>query len=77
MSGMPIRNRPATDRARWPVRAVRRSDESIDADTTPEQRLAMMWELAVQAWTISGVPLPDYDRAHTPVSIRRRQDDEA
>lgn len=27
----------------------------------------MMWELAVQSWTLSGQPIPDYDRSHTPV----------
>lgn len=55
-------------RAQWPVRAVHRdADDTTLDDTTPEQRIGMMWELAVQAWKLAGLPIPDYDRAHTPV----------
>lgn len=39
----------------------------------------MMWSLAVEAWRLSGWPLPDYDRAHLPARLFRpgeRQDDE-
>jgi hypothetical protein len=63
-------------RANWPVRVIRRGEEEAvdEPATTPEQRLAMMWELATQAWAMAGIPLPDYDRAHTPVSIRKRDE---
>jgi len=37
----------------------------------------MMWELVVQAYAIAGIPIPDYDRAHTPIRIRRLGDDDA
>ena len=60
-------------RATWPVRIVRRGEEPHDSeDTTPEERIAMMWELAVQAWGMAGIPIPDYDRAHTPIKVVRR-----
>ncbi len=55
------------------MRVFRRGEEPADGDdTTPEQRIGMMWELAVQAWTLAGLPIPDYDRAHTPVRMLRR-----
>ncbi|GIW52050.1 MAG: hypothetical protein KatS3mg081_1405 [Gemmatimonadales bacterium] len=38
--------------------------------TTPEQRLAMMWELALEAWELAGQALPTYDRASIPVRVR-------
>lgn len=60
-------------RATWPVRVVARGAEPPDGlDTTPEERIEMMWELAVQAWQIAGIPIPDYDRANTPVRLVRR-----
>ena len=64
-------------RANWPVRVARLADdEPVELDTTVEQRLAMMWELATQAWAVAGCALPDYDRAHTPVRKIRRGDPE-
>lgn len=64
-------------RAHWAVRVCRRGEEAVGCgDATPEQRIAMMWELAVQAWTLAGLPIPDYDRAHTPVRVLRRGEEE-
>jgi hypothetical protein len=37
---------------------------------TAEERLAMMWDLAREAWSLTGRPLPDYPRGATPVSCR-------
>lgn len=68
------KNERQRERSNWPIRVRRLGEEAID-DTTPEQRIAMMWELAVQAWAIAGKPIPDYDRAHTPVRILRRGDE--
>jgi hypothetical protein len=60
-------------RADWPVRVVPLGADSPDAlDTTPEQRIEMMWELAVQAYGVAGIPIPDYDRANTPSCVVRR-----
>ncbi len=60
----------------WPVTVHRLGDEPpIDA-TTPEQRLAMMWELAVQAWAVAGIPIPDYERKDMPVRVLRFWEDD-
>lgn len=62
-------------RASWPIKSTSLHDEGETGDgTTAEQRLAMMWELVVQAWGIAGKKIPDYDRAHTPVRCIRRGD---
>ncbi len=31
----------------------------------------MMWELAVQAWALSGRPMPTYERGNAPGVVRR------
>jgi len=64
----------AAKRRLWPVRLFKLGAEPPDdlsAMTTPEERLAMMWPLALEAWTLAGLPLPGYARAETPVSLRR------
>jgi hypothetical protein len=73
----------AAARGNWPVRVYRLGEEPEDdlGGTTPEQRLAMIWELSLDAWTLSGRPFPEYSRAETPVrvirtGIRSAQDDE-
>jgi len=48
------------------------SDDLSDA-TTPEQRLEMMWPLALEAWALTGKPLPDYQRSAAPVRRFRRK----
>ena len=40
--------------------------------STPEERLATMWQLAVDAWALQGAPLPDYARDAIPGRILRR-----
>ncbi len=67
------RSRAARERARkrrdWPVRVFRLGMEpgdDLSASTTVDERLAMMWPLAVEAWTLSGRTLPDYDRKNIP-----------
>ena len=45
--------------------------ENIRASTTPTERLAMMWELSRQAWTLSGRLLPDYPRHRAPGRVVR------
>lgn len=80
MSGLPLQSVMPLDeyaRARgrlaWPVRRYRLGSEPpedlCDA-TTPEQRLEMMWPLAIEAWSLTGRTLPDYARADAPVSCR-------
>jgi hypothetical protein len=59
-------------RADWPIRVVSPSEDSPDlsASTTPEQRLAMVWELTKEAWAWAGLAIPDYPRAETPIARR-------
>ena len=56
------------------MRASRLGEEPNDdlsRETTPAERLAMMWELAVQAWLLAGKPLPSYSRQETPGRVVR------
>jgi hypothetical protein len=46
--------------------------DDLSATTTVQERLAMMWPLALEAWTLAGRPLPDYTRSETPVKVLRR-----
>ena len=64
----------ARARSSWPVRRFKLGEEPEDdlsETTTPEERLAMMWPLAVQAWTLSGRSLPTYDRSSIPIRVYR------
>jgi hypothetical protein len=63
-------------RASWPIRVLRLdADDTPELhDTTPEQRIEMMWELVVQAWAVAGTALPVYERHEMPVRIRRLRD---
>jgi hypothetical protein len=67
----------AADRVRWPVRRYRLGSEpgdDLSSSTTAEERLAMMWPLAVEAWELAGRAIPDYARENTPVSLRKLAD---
>jgi hypothetical protein len=62
----------AASRHAWPVRLVARGGEPrnhLDRSTTPEERLAMVWTLTVEAWALSGRPMPAYPRTATPVRL--------
>ncbi len=61
-------------RGAWPVKVFRLGEEPSDDlsdSTTPEERLAMMWTLAVDAWTSCGRPLPRYGRGQMPGRVIR------
>lgn len=68
----------ALQRRTWPVRRLVLSDDGGGDDlsdcTTPEQRLAMMWELALSAWALTGRELPSYERAKAPGKLVRGAD---
>ena len=60
----------ARTRREWPVRKWQLGDEpgeDLSTTTTAQERLAMMWPLAVEAWSLAGRPLPEYDRRDIPV----------
>jgi hypothetical protein len=62
-------------RQSWPVRKYRlgsEPSEDLSDSTTAEQRLEMMWPLTLEAWSLSGEPLPDYVRSEAPVRRFRR-----
>jgi hypothetical protein len=62
-------------RATWPglktTLAEAPGAEDLSATTTAEQRLGMMWELTLGAWSLTGLPLPDYTRANMPGRVIR------
>ena len=63
-------------RRAWPIRKYRLGEEPSDDlsdSTTPAQRLEMMWPLALEAWSLTGKPLPDYARDEAPVRRFRRK----
>jgi hypothetical protein len=67
----------AAARRTWPARSYslgREPGDNLSAITTAEQRLAMMWPLALEAWLLTGRPLPEYERAHSPVVVRNLVD---
>ncbi len=37
---------------------------------TPSERLALLTELSLSAWALTGRPFPTYTRAMTPISVR-------
>jgi hypothetical protein len=66
----------ACDRRRgWPVRILRLGDDSPDdlsPVTTPEERIAMVWELSARMRELTGQSLPTYTRGTIPVRVIRR-----
>ena len=59
-----------------PVRVVRLHDPDTQDDmrsTTPEQRLGMMWQLAVDAWAFMGEPLAESRLPRHVVRVVRRE----
>jgi hypothetical protein len=61
-----------TDRRRWPVRRFTLDTQpghDLSGETTEEERLEMMWPLALEAWTLTGAALPDYSRRDAPVHV--------
>jgi len=64
----------ATARGDWPIRTsslTRQPSDDLCQDTTAEQRLAMMWDLAISAWTLAGREVPDYSRHEAPGRVVR------
>ena len=62
----------AASRRTWPMRLVAIGAEprdDLDRSTTPEERLGMVWSLTVEAWALSGRPMPTYPRTATPVRL--------
>jgi hypothetical protein len=59
----------------WPVVKTTLSEQTRAAQpVTPEAGLAMMWQLALDAWAMTGKPLPKYSRAEAPVRCFRSRE---
>ncbi len=61
-------------RSSWSVKVFRLGEEpgdDLSDRTTPEERIAMMWRLAVDAWTAAGLCLPGYTRDRMPGRVIR------
>jgi hypothetical protein len=68
----------ALGRKDWPIRAYRlgeEPDDDLSATTTMAERVAMVWQLTLDAWGSSGQPIPDYPREKTPIRVIRRWKD--
>jgi len=68
---MPFEKR-AERRRSWVVRVHRLDNqpgEDLSGQTTAEERLAMMWPLALEAWRLSGRPMAGYSRSEIPIHI--------
>lgn len=66
---------PAPPRRRaWPVRIYRLGEEpgeDLSGVTTPAERIAMVWELSVRMWELTGQSLPTYTRGSMPGRVIR------
>lgn len=65
----------ARDRSDWPVEVYRLGHEPSDdlsQKTSPEERLAMMWELAERGWVLAGRRFPEYERGNSPGRVLRK-----
>lgn len=61
-------------RAAWPIRRFRLGEEpgeDLSASTTVEERLAMMWPLALDAFSLGKASSEPAPRADWPVKVRR------
>ena len=68
------RTERAKARAQWPVRRFalgREPADDLSEVTEPEDRIAMMWPLAREAWLVAGREIPDYDRKDAPTRLLR------
>lgn len=64
----------AAQRSGWPVRRYslgQEPPEDLSARTSATERIAMMWPLALEAWKLAGLPIPDYSRENLPSRIVR------
>jgi hypothetical protein len=64
----------------WPSRVYnlgKEPDEDLSETTTMAERVAMVWQLTLDAWASAGEPIPDYPREKTPIRVIRRWKDPA
>jgi hypothetical protein len=62
--------------SQWPVRRFDLGKEPLrDAldRSTVDERLALMWPLAKEAWSVAGMPIANYERRNMPGKLTRRE----
>ncbi len=68
-------NERARARSQWPGKVLRLEDEDggalAPAGTSPAELVASVWSLTLDAWALSGRPLPTYTRAEMPGRVVR------
>jgi hypothetical protein len=60
--------------SQWPLRRFDLGQEPLrDAldRSTVDERLAMMWPLAKEAWSVAGKPIATYERSNMPGTLTR------
>ena len=68
------REQRAAKRSDWPIAKYNLGEEpggNLSATTTAEERLAMMWPLALEAWKLAGIPIPDFRWEDAPSRLIR------
>ncbi|HUQ07601.1 MAG TPA: hypothetical protein VM261_34140 [Kofleriaceae bacterium] len=66
----------AKARKSWPVARARVQDRGSDLllDVPVAERIAMVWELTLNAYAIRGEPIPAYKRSEAPGRVVRARD---
>lgn len=62
--------------SQWPVRRYDLGREPLRDPldrSTIDERIAMMWPLAKEAWSVAGKPIANYERKDMPGALVRRQ----
>jgi hypothetical protein len=63
-------------RAQWPIRKIALEEEGaidpLDASTIDE-RVALVWQLTREAWSLQGREIPSYPRHEAPGLLVRRR----
>ena len=68
------RDARAAARASWPIRAYRLGQEPADdlrTTTSAAERVAMVWQITQDAWSLAGRTIPEYPRHQAPVRVVR------
>ena len=69
------REKRASQRAKWPGRKMtleEAAQQEPAGPVPPAQLFQVMWQLAVDAWTLSGREIPTYSREDAPGKVIRR-----
>ena len=59
-------------RRTWQVEVVDLRATSTPPLLSSEEAIALVWRLTLDAWAMSGAPLPDYARSDMPIRVVHR-----